>query len=150
MEEKPLLLRYNLEKLEKVITDFYKLTGISIAITDPSFRQLVHCRPAESDFFCRLIQSTPVGVKRCSASDHALLSACKSTKGTCSHTCHAGLTDTGVAITDKGVILGYVIFGQVYDSSRAIPRFSEIYPRIADLELSPEELEKGADYEDYK
>lgn len=138
-----MLLRYNLEKLEKVISDFYKLTGISIAITDTDFHQLVHCRPAAPDAFCRLIQSSPTGVKRCIASDCALLTACKEAKGTCTHTCHAGLTDTGVAITDKGVILGYVIFGQVYDSSRTIPRFSEIYPRVADLGLPHEELEEA-------
>ncbi|MBR3895114.1 MAG: PocR ligand-binding domain-containing protein [Clostridia bacterium] len=136
-----MLLRYNLEKLKKVIDDFHRLTGISISIADTEFHHLVRCRAESPDSFCKMIQSTPEGLSRCGASDCALLSECRERRAPCTHLCHAGLADTCVPIIDDGVILGYVIFGQVCDSPLSITHFSEIYPRVRDLGLDRDQLE---------
>lgn len=136
-----MILKYNLEKLSKVISDFQKLTGISIAIRDTDFRSLIICRSEEQSSFCSLIQQNPEGLARCDSADKALLSHCKCTKSSQTHVCHAGLSDTGVPIIENGVILGYIIFGQVCDSPHSVAEFSKIYPRIMDLGLDPAALQ---------
>ena len=125
-------IRYNVEKLEKIIRDFHMLTGISIAVRDTEFRLLAESKSQELNFFCNLIQSTHAGMARCLASDGALLCRCKECGHAVTHLCHAGLTDTVVPIVSEDTLLGFILFGQVGDRKED---FSEIRRRLMGLDI---------------
>ena len=129
-----MLIQYNIEDLKKIISDFHNLTGIAIAVIDAEFNMIVRC-PQQINCFCASIQSNTLGYDRCAKNDYTLLSKCKETRSTHTHQCHAGLTDIGVPIISDGIILGYIIMGQVCSNTFPVLPFEEIYPKIADLGL---------------
>ena len=137
-----MLIQYNTEDLEGIISDFHNLTGIAIAIIDAEFNMIVRC-PKQINCFCASIQSNLQGYERCTKNDYTLLSKCKETLSAQTHQCHAGLTDIAVPIISDSVILGYIIMGQVCSNTFPVLPFDEIYPKIADLELDYSQIKNA-------
>lgn len=135
-----MLLRYHAEELKNIIDKIRVLSGMSISIVDPDLRPLVVCS-APFASFCRYIQSTKEGACRCVASDKELFRLCAVSRGYVTHKCHAGLTDTAVPMYHEGVLMGYMLFGQVCETHEERPPFEEIYPKIADLGLNRQKME---------
>lgn len=133
-------ISYNVEKLAKTIRDFHTLTGISISVHDTQFRPLVASKSEQLHSFCNLIQSTPDGLTRCVESDCALLSRCAACRKPVTHRCHAGLTDTAVPIIRSGVLMGFILFGQVGEQKE---HFERIRERLAGLDIAAEALERA-------
>ena len=133
--------QYHTEELRRILRDFQSITGISVGIANASFDMLVSPDPVNR--FCALIQSTPRGAKRCAESDSALLSECQASGRICSHRCHAGLTDTAVPITKDGIVLGYILFGQLLQFREDPTPFDEVYPALSDLGLCRKDLEQA-------
>jgi AraC-like DNA-binding protein len=111
------LINFNIEKLDKLLYDFYSLTGLTISIWDADFNQLGF-QPKDMQSFCRLIKETGEGKHRCLVSDKIICEKCKSEMKPVTHRCHAGLVDTAVPIKYKDEILGYLIFGQVREREK--------------------------------
>ncbi len=111
-----MIINFNLEKLDKLIYDFYYLTGLTVGIFDAAGNQLI-LYPKEMQSFCRLIKSSPEGNRRCNQSDRAVCLECAKTEKAVTHYCHAGLLDTAVPIKYKNTVLGYMMFGQVAENS---------------------------------
>lgn len=107
-----MLINFNIEKLDKLLYDFYLLTGLTISVWDASFKQLSF-QPKEMRNFCRLIKSSPEGKYRCFLSDKDVCIACAQADKPVTHYCHAGLLDTAVPIKYKDVVMGYIMFGQI-------------------------------------
>lgn len=112
-----MIINFNIEKLDKLLYDFYCLTGIAIAIFDTQYNQLC-LQPRQMQSFCRLIKSSPEGLKRCFLSDKEVCLKCAEMSKEVSHYCHAGLLDTAVPIKYKEQVLGYMMFGQVAENSK--------------------------------
>lgn len=110
-----MLINFNIEKLDKLLYDFYTITGLTISIWDAQFNQLSH-QPKEMRSFCRIIKSSPEGRRRCFLSDKKLCIECGKTGKPATHYCHAGLIDTAIPIKFKDTIMGYMMFGQVIDN----------------------------------
>lgn len=55
---------FDLTKLESLLKDFYKMTGIRITVFDESFQELVSY-PEEIAPFCQLIRTDPAGAAEC-------------------------------------------------------------------------------------
>ena len=136
------LILYDKPRLERVLRDFYRLTGINIVMLDVDFRLLVGDIGYNNDF-CRLIQTTPEGRARCSASDHDLLSSCRQCGHAMTHHCHAGLSDMAVPLLEGKATVGYLLFGQVCEKKSERPLFSDIWERVKDLAVDFEQLEKA-------
>lgn len=109
-----MLINFNVEKLDKLLYDFYQLTGLTISVWDADFRQLSF-QPKEMRNFCRTIKNSPKGRQRCFQSDMAVCQACAKDGKPATHHCHAGLVDTAVPIRFKDSVLGYLMFGQIKD-----------------------------------
>ena len=109
------LCNFNIEKLDRLLYDFYRLTGMTISVWDAEFRQLSY-QPKEMRGFCRLVKSTAEGRRRCFESDKTLCMRCAATGMPATHYCHAGLLDTAIPIRFKETVMGYMMFGQVTDS----------------------------------
>ena len=136
------MVLYDKPRLEQVLRNFHRLTGINIVMLDADFGLLVGGIGYNNDF-CRLIQSTPEGRDRCLASDHALLSSCRQCGRAMTHHCHSGLSDMAVPLMEGNEIVGYLLFGQVCEKKSERPPFSDIWERVKDLALDFERLEKA-------
>lgn len=140
-----MLINFNIDKLDKLLYDFYQLTGLTISVWNADFRQLSY-QPKGMRTFCRMIKSTPKGRERCLLSDMTVCKACAVEGRPASHHCHAGLVDTAVPIRFKDTVLGYLMFGQIKDgttdNTALLAELSrELDMDMADLMQSYEELE---------
>ena len=109
-----MLINFNIEKLDKLLLDFYNLTGLTISVWDANFHQLSF-QPKEMSNFCRIIKNSENGNHRCYLSDKAICMECGKTGKPATHKCHAGLIDTAIPISFKDSIMGYIMFGQTTD-----------------------------------
>ena len=133
-----MLVNFNLERLDKLLYDFYCLTGLTVSIWDAELHQLSY-QPKEMRGFCRLVKSSPEGAARCHASDILLCRECERKGSPATHYCHAGLVDTAIPIRFKDTVMGYMMFGQVTDEPGQIP--AELLRKLAEeLEVAPEGL----------
>lgn len=123
-------IHYDLEKLSQALTDFYRVTGIMISLCDTDFRRINTAKGAYNPL-CKLIQSSTVGCDRCKASDDMLYAKCKESKKYALHACHAGLIDVAVPLIYEGLLIGYIILGQI----RRDHDFSSVYRKLADLNI---------------
>ncbi len=135
-----MLLHYNKERLADIIEKFHSLTGLSISVIDTEYRQIVYY-PRPRNPFCNLIQSTEKGRGRCAMSDRALFESCVVGGCAATHRCHAGLCDTAVPIYKEGVLLGFIIFGQVLGADGVKTPFRDIFHRISELNIDKDEAE---------
>ncbi len=135
-----MLLKYNTEKLKKVVEHFFNISGVSASILDSDGNHLAGC-PLSTNQFCGYIHTSPEGTKRCQKSDRTLLDEVIKSKCAVTRCCHAGLMDTVVPIYSHDVLLGFIIFGQIGDGEMTKVPFSEIYERTKDLGLDRDRLE---------
>lgn len=133
-----MLINFNIEKLDKLLYDFYTITGITISAWTADFHQISY-QPREMCAFCHAVKSKEKGKRACFLSDRKLCIECSKTERPAKHTCHAGLIDMAFPIKYKDDILGYIMFGQIADKSE-----EEMLPAIIQLGetlgLSPEYL----------
>ena len=104
-------LRYDVEKMERIISDLCVLTGISMSFLDAERRTL--CRYTRDEDFCSLLQSDAGNKRLCSCSDELILNRCMESKRFESHICHAGLFDAAMPIIKDGIFAGIVLMGRV-------------------------------------
>lgn len=116
-----MLINFNIERLDRLLYDFYQITGLTVSVWDSQINQLAF-QPKEMRSFCRAIRSTPKGEHLCFLSDRSLCMECGKTGKAVSRYCHAGLIDTAVPIKFKDTILGYMMFGQIADKPSASVR----------------------------
>ena len=111
-----MIYNFNKEKLDKLLYDFYRLTGLAASVWDSQVN-LLSFQPKNMCRFCATVKSSALGKERCKESDRAVCMECAKTGKPTTHYCHAGLVDTAVPIRFKDAVLGYIIFGQVTDDS---------------------------------
>ena len=105
-------VNYDIEKINRVLRDFYNATGINMDLLGTDFSKL-SSRRWEDHRYCSCVQGTEAGRKACRRSDAALLERCARSKQLERQLCHAGLVDVAVPILHGQEILGYLIFGQL-------------------------------------
>ena len=137
-----MLLKYNTEKLKKIIYDFHAVTEIPASVLDVNKNYLVGCTK-KSNRFCAMVHTTPEGRRRCRESDVSLLCDAECTKCAVTHHCHAGFRDSAVPIYIRDTLVGFVIFGQVDDGEGHETPFDEIYEKVKDLGLDKSALREA-------
>lgn len=104
---------FNLEQLQEVLKDFYRITRIRITVFDSEYNELVSY-PESCPPFCALIRSTESGRRACSRCDaEACALAARKTR-THIYQCHAGLTEAIMPMYVGKVLVGYLLFGHVF------------------------------------
>lgn len=116
-----MLVNFHIERLDRLLRDFHRLTGLTVSIWDAEFREISY-QPKEMCGFCRLVKSSPEGARRCALSDKRLCMRSAAEGAPATHHCHAGLVDTAIPIRFKESILGYLMFGQVTDGTTVCSR----------------------------
>ena len=104
-------IRYDLKKMEQIITDLCVLTGISMAFLDTDQKMLFHYE--KEGRFCSLLQRDPEVYSRCLCSDDIILNRCFENRRFEWHICHAGLFDAAMPIIKDGIFTGIILMGRV-------------------------------------
>ena len=131
-------IRYNKQKLVRILYDFYKATGVNISIHHTDFSSIAGLPDTYKNAYCSCIQDAPGGKAACMQSDKLLFDACKNSKRAEMRICHAGLMDIAIPILYQDVIVAYVMMGQMKVTSA----FSEIETYVARLGLDAKEQRK--------
>ena len=131
-----MLINFNTQKPDKLLYDFYTVTGITISVWTADFHQ-ISFQPREMRSFCRAVKSTEKGKRACFLSDRELCLECSKTEKPAKHICHAGLIDMAFPIQYKDNILGYIMFDQITDKSEAEmhPSSSGLYKSLTMLRI---------------
>lgn len=105
----------NRDLLLSFFRNFHTLTGIKIALFSESGKEILSY-PDEHCPFCNYIRSTINGKNDCEISNEKSFRRCQKTKKIEIFHCHAGLTETTAPLIDNGVVIGYIMFGQITDN----------------------------------
>lgn len=130
-------IKYDIDKIKNVISDFANITGLSIALVDMDLNILV-AYEYNTPLFCEKVQKNPIGLQKCIDSDDCLFKKGMKEKKFTSRVCHAGLTDSVMPIIKDGIVGGYVLFGRVREGDF----FDEIYSDLKWLDADYESLRK--------
>lgn len=133
--------KFNKEKLNNVLGEFYSLTGITMSVWDTEFNQLTFY-PNPMASICAIIKSCPEGKQKCLGSD---ISACKmasSLKSAYTFTCHAGLVDTVVPVYHNDILIAYIMFGQLKDSEKTLSDLDNVKNLCKKYGLSEKNIEE--------
>lgn len=130
------MVRFDIEKLERILNDFHAVSGMTVSVWDDVPRQLA-VRPIRMPRFCRLIKASEKGSRRCAECDKALCLRAQKEGGPVSHRCHAGLTDTAAPIMFENRLLGFMMFGQIKGTDADT---EDILRRCAEYKIDAAEL----------
>lgn len=117
---------FNIEKLNKLLKDFYTLSHIRITVFDEKFKELTSY-PAEVAPICQIIRSDPRAKEECHKCD---VEACRKANGRKTpyiYQCHAGLTEAIAPLYFGNIVIGYLLFGHIISYGSAEEAWEEIY-----------------------
>lgn len=103
------------EELSALLKDFHLLTGIKIVIFDTDCNELI-AWPDSHCSFCHRMQNTPHCRRKCDESNLQSFRHCQKTGRMIIYHCHAGLIEAAAPLVDNGIIIGYIMFGQITDT----------------------------------
>ncbi len=107
-----MIIEYNKEHLTGILNDISVLVGVGISVRDTDYRPIATGKTGKD--YCSLLQSVEKnGADLCRACDRQILDRCRKTKKLEWHICRAGLYDSAMPIMKDGVIVGFLILGQV-------------------------------------
>lgn len=104
---------FDVEKLEKLLRDFYEISQIRITVFDEQLNELVSYPPQVAPH-CRVIRGTAKGFAACIACDEQACAIAAKRRDTYIYKCHAGLTEAITPLYVGDVPVGYLLFGHVF------------------------------------
>ena len=104
---------FNLVKLRSLLEDFYNLTNIRITIFDENFHELI-AYPEELTPFCQLIRTDVRAYEECRKCDARACEMAAKQHKTFTYRCHAGMTESIAPLFLGNIVIGYLLFGQVF------------------------------------
>ena len=120
----------DLIKIKRLLSDYYTLTGLRVALFDESFKVLL-TYPERGCELCNRFAETPEGQKRCHVSDDTGITEAKKKGSIHIYRCHAGLGEVCFPIRCGGEIAAYIIFGQLRLKGDIQTDDGEIFARCA-------------------
>lgn len=143
------MLRIDKQRLQEALKAFYVITKVKISVYDADFKEIT-AYPGQECSFCRLLQNSAAAKTMCEKSDAYLFRECVVQESRIAiHKCHAGLTEVAAPLTDNGVVIGYVIFGQVRSEQNAQAFAAEVVSRCKDYGFEEGQLRRVLDSVQY-
>lgn len=133
---------FDAEKLQKLLKDFYAITGIRITVFDDSMRELV-AYPEQVAPYCALIRESAEGLKACKQCDRLACLAAAEKKKTHIYRCHAGFTEAVSPLYQGEMLIGFLLFGHVFPYASHEEGWQEISRRCTALPVDPGKLYKA-------
>ncbi|MBE6689302.1 MAG: helix-turn-helix domain-containing protein [Ruminococcaceae bacterium] len=106
------MLSVSKNELNKALEHFYNVTGIKIVMYD-SERRIITTYPETFEPYCTVVRCAPALKKRCLGCDNTGFDVCDATRRPYIYKCHMHITEAIAPIIANGVIIGYLLFGQV-------------------------------------
>lgn len=119
--------------LSGICDDIYDIAGIKAVIYD-SDMSVIYSHPLAMEEFCREVRKHKHLCEKCLECDKFGFSQCKKSGETFIYKCHIGLTEAVTPIFDNGVIIGFILFGQLLNEKSR----DEIKAKIKKLSLNNE------------
>lgn len=108
--------QYNIEELKKLMKNFHILTGMLFSLYDDQCNPVTNY-PSTDNHFCQMIRRSPRGAAKCRCSDLASFEASRKSGKCVIYTCHAGLIEATAPIITDGIVIGYLMLGQVSNAA---------------------------------
>ena len=118
-------IKYNPERLQKVVDEFSSVTELSILVLADDLSHIAY-KTYKTPDYCMTIQQNG-GNEKCRCCDTDILQKCRDSGRTVNHVCHAGLVDSVVPIMKNNVPIGYIMIGRV----RQNKDFDKIYKSVS-------------------
>lgn len=103
--------------LKEALRQLHLVSGFRMSLFDAEGKCLC-IYPAEGNPFCSLIQQEECGLARCKKNDREALERVQKTGELMIYRCHCDLYEAVAPLYDFGVLSGYLMMGQVLDTSR--------------------------------
>ena len=134
---------FDIDQLQSLLRDFYRIAHIRITVFDDRMRELVSW-PPEVAPCCAVIRETPAGAAACVACDRqACADALSRREEVHIYRCHAGLTEAVAPLYVGNLIAGYLLFGHVFSYSTPEEGWRVIAPACAPLGADMDRLEQA-------
>lgn len=136
--------KFDKEKLNLMLKDFYTITNVTMSVWDGDFNQLTFY-PKPMAPICEKIKSDPEGKKRCLDSDITACTKARDMGGAFTFTCHAGLVDTVVPIYHNDDLIAYIMFGQIRDKEETLSSIDKVKSLCKKYGVDEKTIEKYYD-----
>ena len=128
-------------RLDKILEDFYLISGMETSVLDADFHSIAVCRPSVENF-CSVFHRCPGTLEICKGSDIEHLSFVRSTMQPALFTCPCGIVEAIVPIVRGDSIAAYVIssIGICTDEScddEVLKKTLNLAPRISVEQIVP-------------
>jgi len=133
----------NLDILDEIREVFYQNTGLIVSFHYPAGNVYDFYPVFEKNRYCRLVQSTRAGLRKCIESDTQALVEAKRKKDYCTYVCHAGLTNVVFPLEYKNEEIGAIYTGQILTEKPTEALFDSVYPGIEHLGIRFELLKNA-------
>lgn len=114
-----------LDKMKELLLQFYTLTKIRTVIYDDEFNKILSV-PDDECRFCRTLRENGAFNELCVQNDTAAREVCAATSKTYTYVCHCGLYESISPIKMNGMILGYMMLGQIIEKSEKRERKASV------------------------
>lgn len=105
----------NIGELEKLLQDFYEISGMDIAVVDA--KNKIIARRYSGNAFCAQIHKCQGCLAMCEKSDEAHLIKAREEKKSHSYTCPFGIFEAFVPIFEAGVVVAYLFLGMAIEDT---------------------------------
>ena len=134
-------LEFDRIELEKLMRDFYILTGIRIVLFDSDYRELLAYPPSDCTF-CKYMKAHPQTRKLCRFSDEQSFEACKAKNSLIIYHCHAGLVEASAPLLYNPTVIGYLMFGQISDDSTEAQLAEAVSSALCGAGMPPTQIDE--------
>ena len=117
-------LAYNVQKIERLLQDFYTVSKIKTVLYGSDF-QMIAAAPSHESAFCAALRTVPEAYARCEACTNHALSQCRRQNDLLIYRCHAGLIEAVAPLRRHDVIVGYIMLGQILQQEDTAERLEQ-------------------------
>ena len=138
-------LIFEISELKEVIKNFYKFTNFRVTIFNSTSKEIISY-PKKNSLFCELIQENDFIFNRYFLDTVSAHNICKKNDTPYIYKSIFGLVNLVTPIIINDIIIGYVSFGQMFDSTTINSNWASIYTLLknshCDINLLNSELPK--------
>lgn len=109
------MLEVSMEELKKAVENFHKLTNITIVLYDDK-RKVLYSYPEKMCDFCATVRTNKKLYEKCIECDNRGFDQCEKTRMPYIYKCHMKLYEAIAPIIENGVIIGYMMMGQILEA----------------------------------
>lgn len=109
-----MILKTENAELYDIMKSFYEITGIKTAVYNTDREEILAYPPQNSDL-CTEIRKKYTHC--CEQSNRILFEKCEKADDLVISKCHAGLTEAAAPIKDNGILIGYIMYGQITNNA---------------------------------